>query len=183
MCCLREFHFFTFLYVIWNDQMIGRECSSPGGITNLYNILVGKSQYSRPQWPRRLSHGFAALGCWNCGFEFRWTHGCQSVENVVLLSGTGLCDGPLLRPEESYRVCVHAWLSLGVIMCNNKPLPLQCVIRRSQTKKKEEILRRGSHLWDNDWRVTNIKMDCYEEMRCEFVNWFQLASDRLSCGL
>ena len=23
-------------------------------------------------------------------------------------------------------------------------------------------------------------MDCYEEMRCEFVNWFQLGSDTVN---
>jgi hypothetical protein len=59
-----------------------------------------------------------------------------AVKNVVLLSGRGLCDGPILRPEKSYRVCVHAQLSLGVIRCNNNPLHVERVTRRNQTKKE-----------------------------------------------
>jgi hypothetical protein len=35
-----------------------------------------------------------------------------SVVSVVLL-GTGLCDGPITRPEESYRLC-------HVIVCDLK---------------------------------------------------------------
>jgi hypothetical protein len=38
-----------------------------------------------------------------------------------LLSGRGLCDGLITRPEESYRVRV----SLSVIRRNNNPLYLQ----------------------------------------------------------
>jgi hypothetical protein len=35
-----------------------------------------------------------------------WRHGCLSPVSVVL-SGRGLCDGPIPRPEESYRLwCV-----------------------------------------------------------------------------
>jgi len=33
------------------------------------------------------------------------------------LSGRGLCDGPITRPEESYRVCVC--VSLSVTRCNS----------------------------------------------------------------
>jgi hypothetical protein len=32
-------------------------------------------------------------------------HGCLSVVSVVCLSGRGLCDGLITRPEESYRLC------------------------------------------------------------------------------
>jgi hypothetical protein len=38
-----------------------------------------------------------------------------------VLSGRGLCDGPIPRLEESYRLCV----SLNVMKCNNNPLHLQ----------------------------------------------------------
>jgi hypothetical protein len=37
-----------------------------------------------------------------------------------VLSGRGLCDGPISRPEESYRVCVCVLLS--VIMRKNNSL-------------------------------------------------------------
>jgi hypothetical protein len=42
------------------------------------------------------------------------------VVSVVCLSGRGLCDGPIPRPEESYRLwCVIVWDQI-----NNKPLHL-----------------------------------------------------------
>jgi hypothetical protein len=42
-------------------------------------------------------------------------------DECCVLSGRGLCDGPIARPEEFYRICV----SLIVIMCNNTALHLQ----------------------------------------------------------
>jgi hypothetical protein len=55
-----------------------------------------------------------------------------------LWSGKDVCDGPIPRLEESYRVCVCA--SLSVIRCNNNPLHLQCVRRRGETKKETNIV-------------------------------------------
>jgi hypothetical protein len=48
---------------------------------------------------------------------------------LCLLSGSGLCDGSIHRPEESYRACVCARVrvSLSVIRCNNFPLRQQQV--------------------------------------------------------
>ena len=37
--------------------------------------------------------GSTAFAWWDCGFESRWGH---------VLSGRGLCDGPIPRPEEFY---------------------------------------------------------------------------------
>ena len=55
-----------------------------------------------------------------------------------VLSGRGLCDGPIPPPEESYRVCmcvcVRARTSVGVIRCNSNPLYLQ----RGQIKKQRK---------------------------------------------
>jgi hypothetical protein len=51
--------------------------------------------------------GLQQLACWDCGFESCRRHGCLSVVSVVCLSGRGLCDGLITRPEESYRLwCV-----------------------------------------------------------------------------
>jgi hypothetical protein len=50
-----------------------------------------------------------------------------------VLSGSGLCDGPIHRPEESYRVYVGV---LSVIRFSNNPLRLlQCLGIRGQTDK------------------------------------------------
>jgi len=43
------------------------------------------------------------IDCWDYGFEYRRRHWCLSCECCVL-SGRGLRDGPITRPEESYRV-------------------------------------------------------------------------------
>ena len=40
----------------------------------------------------------------------------------------GLCDGPILRPEKSYRVCV--------IRCNSNPLHLRWVYGKGSDKKE-----------------------------------------------
>ena len=52
-----------------------------------------------------------------------------SLVSVVccVLTGTGLCTGPIPPPEESYRVWCE---SLSVIRCNNNTLNLQCVDRK-----------------------------------------------------
>jgi hypothetical protein len=60
-----------------------------------------------PQWPRRLRRGSAAqrlLGSWVRISPGAWMFvSCES----YVLSGRGLCDRPIPRPEESYRVwCV-----------------------------------------------------------------------------
>jgi hypothetical protein len=60
----------------------------------------------RSQWPRGLRRRCAAerlLGSW---VRIPPGHGCLSC-TVLVLSGRGLCYGPISRPEESYRLwCV-----------------------------------------------------------------------------
>jgi len=45
--------------------------------------------------------------CWKCGFEPRRRHGCVSCS---VLSGRGLCDGPITSPEKTYWVCVCVFI-------------------------------------------------------------------------
>ena len=45
------------------------------------------------------------LACWDLGFESHRGHGYLSVVSVVCVSGRGLCDELITRPEESYRLC------------------------------------------------------------------------------
>jgi hypothetical protein len=50
--------------------------------------------------------GLRPSACWNRGFESHGGHGCLSC-TVFVLSGRGLYDGPIPRPEESCRLwCV-----------------------------------------------------------------------------
>ena len=55
------------------------------------------------------------LACWDWGFESRREHDNVSCKCCVL-TGKGLYDGPIPRPEESYRVwvCVCVCVSLSV---------------------------------------------------------------------
>jgi hypothetical protein len=43
------------------------------------------------------------IACWDCGFESRRGHGCLSVVSVVCCH-VDVCDWPIPRPEESYRL-------------------------------------------------------------------------------
>jgi len=44
------------------------------------------------------------FACWDFGFESHWGHGCFVCCECCVLSGRGLCDGLITRPEESYRL-------------------------------------------------------------------------------
>ena len=51
-------------------------------------------------------------------FEFRWRHVCLSVScNCCVLSGVGLCDGPITLPEEPYRVCFCLFVCVCACVC------------------------------------------------------------------
>ena len=51
------------------------------------------------------------------------SYGCLPVVSVVCCQ-VEVCDGPILRPEESYRHCACVCI-ISVIRCNNKPFQLQ----------------------------------------------------------
>jgi hypothetical protein len=74
-----------------------------------------------------------------CGHSLAGIVGSNPVDGMdvcllCLVSDIGLCEWPIPRPQESYRVCVSS-----VISCNNNPLHLHLprVGRRCQTKKEE----------------------------------------------
>jgi hypothetical protein len=82
-------------------------CNAYGVITR-YGLGKLQRRISRSQWPRRLRRRSAAerllLGSWVRVPPEGWMFvSCT----VFVLSGRGLCDGPIPRPEESYRLrCV-----------------------------------------------------------------------------
>jgi hypothetical protein len=61
-----------------------------------------------------------------CVAKRRLERSCKGMSVIVLLSGRGICDGPITRAEESYRVCVR----LSVIRCNSKPLHVEGLGRK-----------------------------------------------------
>jgi len=65
--------------------------------------------YSR-SWSFCLYIYIYIFACSDCGFESHWGHGCLYVVCCVL-SGRGLCDELITRPEESYRL----W---SVVVCD-----------------------------------------------------------------
>ena len=68
---------------------------------------------------------------WVCGRSLAGIAGSNPVGGmdiclfvrVVCCQVRGLCDGPITRPEESYRVCVCVCVCVSwiVIRCNNNP--------------------------------------------------------------
>ena len=70
------------------------------------------------------------LACWGCGFESRPGTWISVSCECCVLSGRGLCEGPIRRPEESYRVwCVY--VSLSFIKCKDNSLRLQRLGRKT----------------------------------------------------
>jgi len=63
--------------------------------------------------------GMRSHVCWDCGSESRRRHESLSLVNIVLL-GRRLCDEPITRLGESYRVSVC--VSLSVIKANSNSL-------------------------------------------------------------
>jgi hypothetical protein len=72
----------------------------------------------RSQWPRGLRRGSPAarlLGLLVLIPPAAW----MSISSeCCVLSGRGVCDGPIPRPEESYRVCVRACVCGFFIECD-----------------------------------------------------------------
>jgi len=65
--------------------------------------------------------GLRLFACWGCGFESRG--GKDISRERCVLSGRGLCNGPITRPEESYRVCVCVSVCVFVSVMSK---PQQC---------------------------------------------------------
>jgi hypothetical protein len=92
------------------------------------------------------------LACWDCGFESRRGHGCLYVVSVVCLSGRGLCDGLITRPEESYRLCCESQLKKKKNKMMYKMLT-KCAISREllQILKTHTWIREGTDI--KNWVV------------------------------
>jgi len=67
-----------------------------------------------------------------CGLSLSGIAGSKPAESWMsicceccVLSGRGLSDGLIPRPEEPYRMCARARVLLCVIRCNNNPLHFQ----------------------------------------------------------
>ena len=67
-------------------------------------VMVGSSS-GRADY----GEGLRPIACLDCGFESRRRHGCLVCCEWCMLSGRGLCDELIPRPEEFYRLwCVIA---------------------------------------------------------------------------
>ena len=101
--------------------------------------------------------------------------------SVFVLSVRGLGDGPIPRPEESYRVCVCVCLSvsLSVIRSNNNPLPLQRVGRRMRLRQEIGFIPNFvQRLIHDNWRRNTIEVwiksfSAYDTQR-EFLSGLDL---------
>jgi hypothetical protein len=74
------------------------------GETPTQNINNLKVVLCRSRWPRGLRCRSWPLGYWDRGFQSRLEHGCLCFCVVLSCVDTGLCDGLITRPKESYRV-------------------------------------------------------------------------------
>jgi hypothetical protein len=79
---------------------------------------------------------------WVCSRSPAGITGSNSAEGMVVcckccvLSGRGLCDGPITRPEESYRL----WCIIVCDEMNNNPLHLTWLGRKREVElRKKEV--------------------------------------------
>ena len=97
----------------------------------------------RSQWPRGLRRGSAAVPFLGLRVRIRpgaWTSVCCE---CCVLSGRGLCDGLITRPEESYRL----WC---VVVCDLETSrmmrPWPALGRSATGKKKERFLFQNCYI-------------------------------------
>ena len=94
-----------------------------------------KTLFQRCRWPRGLRCGFAAarfLGLW-----VRFPPGSVDVCcECCVLSGRGLCVGPITRPEESYWLwCVWVWSGATVTIYSYSEQVEEVGLRKEERKK------------------------------------------------
>ena len=106
--------------------------------------------YRRSRWPRGLRRGFAAAG--RLGLRVRipsgtWISVCC---DCCVLSGIGLCDGPITHSEEFYQVwCVWVWSR----NLNNEEASAYEGCRATEKKKYFCIFECKSNVvWEDSWR-------------------------------
>ena len=77
-------------------------------LTVLFTFLkLGIRSLKPKRVPSLRAVGVLLLDCSDCGFESRWAKWMSVCCEYCVLSGRGLCDRPITRPEESYRLwCV-----------------------------------------------------------------------------
>jgi hypothetical protein len=77
------------------------------------------------------------------GFKSRRGHGCLSYVNGVCCAGRDLCDGPILRPRESYRACHCVWSGVTLTLYTYLWVHRRVRIRNKQTNKEQRLRRSG----------------------------------------
>jgi hypothetical protein len=99
-----------------------------GLLEELVSCIIGVN--NRSQWPRDLRRRSTAarlLRSWNRIHPEAWMFVCCV---CCVLSGRGLCDGLITRPEESYRL----W---RVIMCDRET----CRARENNNNHRGKLVR------------------------------------------
>ena len=116
---------------VWKTR--GCQCS--------FGLLVMGGVLPKTCWAS-YKHGimkfwYIVVSCWIFLYELYYD---ARIHEHQVLSGKGLCDEPIPRPEKSDRLCV----SLSVIRCNNNPQHLKWMCR-----KKSEWERHNKSPWQN----------------------------------
>jgi hypothetical protein len=75
-------------------------------------ILSECLDYDRSRWPRGLRRGSATSRLLWLRVRIPPRAWMSASFDYCVLSGRGSCEGPILRPEESYRVCHRVWSGL-----------------------------------------------------------------------
>ena len=103
-----------------SDRQIRSLCTISTTLSRTELVNIDRQSFSvanffkcRSRYPHGLSLGCSRSFAEIAGSNPARGHGSLSIVSVVL-SGRGLCDGPIPRPEDSYRVCTR----MCVIECD-----------------------------------------------------------------
>jgi len=74
------------------------------------SFMKGQLNFYQSRWPRRVMSGSAAARWLEMRFRIPAAAWTSVSSKCCVSSGSGLCVGPITRPQESYRVwCIWVW--------------------------------------------------------------------------
>ena len=104
--------------------------------TATFRIKIASRKLPGPSGSAVQGVGMRPLACWECGLESRREHGCLL---CCVLSGRGLCDQLITRPEESYRLHCCVW-SRSLNNLNNQEAMARIGAAAPQKKKVRNLV-------------------------------------------
>ena len=127
----------------------------------------------RSQWPS----GLRPLNCSEWGFESPRGHGCLVSCECCVLSGRGLCDGPIARPDQSHRL----WnVTVSDLASSRMKRPWTALCQR---KKSNDIIEDTAVVhWERKLHIVSCDSSCATTSRIFVFSSSSFAADAAECA-